>query len=331
MNCTQCGTPHTEEASFCANCGSPLTSVQAPASPQSGAAPPQRTIAHGDLAIFGQRIGSALIDFVLGSIPFVDVPVLIANGIMHRRGDSIGLKIAGARIVRRNGDVSGFFHTAVRVWAAILSAIPLGLGFWWAFWDPWRQTWHDKIMGTYVLRDTEELSRRPGSSSGVAVAWFWILLVAPFLLGVFIFAIPNFGGFREAGAQLSYEGDQATLQTAVDAFRSDYPGNVGGLYPTVGALSAASTDDCANRAGTKGDSDTLGPRCKAYVDIAALVSGATIGRLDVAGGFLASTSAILSASAKNGGTIRLGRYDWYVASNGQVRSDPTWEAAKAYL
>ncbi len=157
MYCTLCGTPHTEEASFCANCGSPLTSVQAPASPQSGAAPPQRTIAHGDLASFGQRIGSALIDFVLGSIPFVDVPVLIANGIMHGRGDSIGLKIAGARIVRRNGDVSGFFHTAVRVWAAILSA-----------------------------------------------------------------------------------------------------------------------------------------------------------------------------SAKNGGTIRLGRYDWYVASNGQVRSDPTWEAAKAY-
>ncbi|MFQ5861429.1 MAG: RDD family protein, partial [Dehalococcoidia bacterium] len=97
-------------------------------------------------------------------------------------GDTIGLKLAGARIVRENGDLSGFFHTFVRSMAASLSALPLGLGYWWAFWDPWRQTWHDKIMHTYVLRNTDELASRPGSSSGAAVAWFWVLLLLPIVL-----------------------------------------------------------------------------------------------------------------------------------------------------
>ena len=122
-------------------------------------------MAPGDLAGMGQRVGSLLVDGILRAIPYIGALVSIANLIMYRRGHTIGLRIAGARMVRSNGDLSGFFHTAVRSWAAVLSAIPLGLGFWWAFWDPWRQTWHDKIMGTYVLSDTEELANRPGSSS----------------------------------------------------------------------------------------------------------------------------------------------------------------------
>ena len=96
---------------------------------------------------------------------------------MYRRGNTIGLKLVGARIVRENGDVSGFFHTFIRAFAAILSFIPLGLGYAWALWDPQRQTWHDKIMHTYVMRDTPELAARQGTSSDVAKLLFWLLVV----------------------------------------------------------------------------------------------------------------------------------------------------------
>ena len=70
--------------------------------------------------------------------------------------------------------------------AAILSFIPLGLGYAWALWDPQRQTWHDKIMHTYVMRDTPELAARQGTSSDVAKLLFWLLVVGLPALGILI-------------------------------------------------------------------------------------------------------------------------------------------------
>ena len=130
---------------------------------------------------------SFLVDGILQAIPFLGV----VNWIMFRRGNTIGLKLIGARIVRENGDVSGFFHTSVRAAAGALSMIPLGLGYWWAFCDPWKQTWHDKIMRTYVMRDTPELASRGGSSSRRAETWFWVLLAVPLTLILLAVVIPN--------------------------------------------------------------------------------------------------------------------------------------------
>ena len=38
-----------------------------------------------------------------------------------------------------------------RYFAYFLSALPLGLGYLWAAWDPKKQTWHDKLAGTLVV------------------------------------------------------------------------------------------------------------------------------------------------------------------------------------
>jgi len=35
--------------------------------------------------------------------------------------------------------------------AKILSAIPCLLGYFWMLWDPQKQTWHDKIVGSIVV------------------------------------------------------------------------------------------------------------------------------------------------------------------------------------
>ena len=102
-----------------------------------------------------------------------------------RRRQTLGLSLLGARIVRENGDVSGFFHTCARNTASILSALPLGLGYWWALWDENKQTWHDKIMHTYVVHDAPELATSEGTSSTGAVVTFWAVLVLLVFLVLF--------------------------------------------------------------------------------------------------------------------------------------------------
>ena len=56
----------------------------------------------------------------------------------------------------RTGRPIGGWRAFERHLAKLLSLIPLGLGFLWMLWDPRRQTWHDKIAGTVVVR------HRPG-------------------------------------------------------------------------------------------------------------------------------------------------------------------------
>ena len=44
-----------------------------------------------------------------------------------------------------------FKQAIVRYAAYIVSALPLGLGFFWILWDKHKQAWHDKIAGTVVI------------------------------------------------------------------------------------------------------------------------------------------------------------------------------------
>ena len=188
MYCSRCGIQSEDDGSFCRQCGSPMGVSQA-----------TRT----ELASLSRRVGSFVIDAILGSIPYLGIVVVIINWVMHRRGNTIGLRLLGARIIRENGDVSGFFHTTVGQAAGVLSLIPLGLGYWWAIWDPQRQTRHDKLMHTYVMRDSGELGIRRGTSSGAAVIWFWVLLagyiIIPFI-GILFFtlALSSFPGGNPA-------------------------------------------------------------------------------------------------------------------------------------
>ena len=68
------------------------------------------------------------------------------------RGRSVGQRVAAVRIadVRTGGSVGGW-RVFGRHAAKLLSAIPLGLGFWWMLWDARRQTWHDKLAATVVV------------------------------------------------------------------------------------------------------------------------------------------------------------------------------------
>jgi uncharacterized RDD family membrane protein YckC len=66
-------------------------------------------------------------------------------------GFTPGMYLSGLRIVRKNGELPGFFRALARVFLFTLSALPLFLGFFWVIIDRRRQAWHDKIVGTYVV------------------------------------------------------------------------------------------------------------------------------------------------------------------------------------
>jgi uncharacterized RDD family membrane protein YckC len=63
-------------------------------------------------------------------------------------GRTLGLQSWRLRIETVDGRKPGFGQASVRFFAAILSWLPAGLGFWWQLRDRDRLTWHDRLSGT---------------------------------------------------------------------------------------------------------------------------------------------------------------------------------------
>jgi uncharacterized RDD family membrane protein YckC len=68
-------------------------------------------------------------------------------------GQTIGGRAASVRVVDANtGALIGIPRAIGRNVARILSGLVFGLGYLWMLWDPRKQTWHDKIAGSVVVR-----------------------------------------------------------------------------------------------------------------------------------------------------------------------------------
>lgn len=68
-------------------------------------------------------------------------------------GQTLGLRTWKLRVVRPDGQPLTWRDTLVRFLAAILSWLPLGLGYWWVLFDRDRRAWHDRLSGTCVVRE----------------------------------------------------------------------------------------------------------------------------------------------------------------------------------
>ena len=68
------------------------------------------------------------------------------------KGTTVGGIILGLRIVRLDGGAINLPVAAVRLLGGFFSAAVFFLGFFWAGWTQERQSWHDKIAGTVVVR-----------------------------------------------------------------------------------------------------------------------------------------------------------------------------------
>ena len=81
------------------------------------------------------------------------VVALIVVSFWAERQATPGKLMLGLRIVdARTGGAVPVGKLLTRYVGYILSAIPLCLGYLWMLWDSRRQTWHDKMASTLVVR-----------------------------------------------------------------------------------------------------------------------------------------------------------------------------------
>ena len=73
---------------------------------------------------------------------------------LGRTGQTWGRRIVGNKLIRVDtGDVPGIGRAIGReLFGWIVSASIMYLGYLWMIWDKDRQTWHDKVAGTVVVR-----------------------------------------------------------------------------------------------------------------------------------------------------------------------------------
>lgn len=118
-------------------------------------------------------IVSTVVGFILGLLAGVaggDTATGIASGLsglfqfvlyfgysiyfIGNKGQTPGKMVMKIKVVKLEdksvpGYTSAFLREAV---GKIISSLVLSLGYFWAIWDPKKQTWHDKIAGTVVIK-----------------------------------------------------------------------------------------------------------------------------------------------------------------------------------
>ena len=121
----------------------------------------------GPRAGFWQRFGAAILDGLVLLIPSIILLVIFKQGALYQllstvvslayftyfeggaTGQTLGKKALGIRVYDfREGGPIGYGRGLLRQFGKWLSAIPLGLGYFWMLWDKEKQCWQDKIAGT---------------------------------------------------------------------------------------------------------------------------------------------------------------------------------------
>lgn len=110
-------------------------------------------------AVGGEWAGGLVIVILLWVVPLAVQILLEASP----QGQSYGKHLMRVAVVNaRTGQPGiGLVRSALRQAAKMLSAAPLGLGFFWMLLDPQRRTWHDLLTGTRVLRVAQDKVRDP--------------------------------------------------------------------------------------------------------------------------------------------------------------------------
>lgn len=76
----------------------------------------------------------------------------------RRGGQTLGMRPWRTRVIASAGGQPSWRALWLRFAVATLSLLAGGLGFWWAWWDPQRLTWHDRASKTRLIR---EAKRKP--------------------------------------------------------------------------------------------------------------------------------------------------------------------------
>jgi uncharacterized RDD family membrane protein YckC/cytoskeletal protein CcmA (bactofilin family) len=142
--------------------------------PFAGPVPPRVIPLAGvdDLAMprvgFWPRFGASLIDLVLVGVvnamtfqsaqSFWTLWAIYHATLWALKGTTVGGSVLNLRLVRLDGRAMDWQTAVVRVLGAVVSLVPLALGFFWASWDSEFQSWHDRIAGTTIVKPERKVT-----------------------------------------------------------------------------------------------------------------------------------------------------------------------------
>jgi uncharacterized RDD family membrane protein YckC/cytoskeletal protein CcmA (bactofilin family) len=138
--------------------------------PPPAPVPPPLASAALPRAGFWIRFAALLIDLILVGVIVVPTLGMFVPGSMlvllpaytvilwKLKGSTVGGIVCRLQLVRVDGRPVDWTTALVRAFAAYLSVLCLGLGFIWVAFDAERQSWHDKIAGTTVVRSPAGIS-----------------------------------------------------------------------------------------------------------------------------------------------------------------------------
>jgi len=99
-------------------------------------------LAQGDAIVAGNDLFRAYL---------VVVAFLFFGWFWTHGGQTLGMRAWRVTVVDRDGGPVSWGQAAARFGGAILSALPLGLGYLWLLLDRERLTWHDRLSGTRLV------------------------------------------------------------------------------------------------------------------------------------------------------------------------------------
>ena len=93
-------------------------------------------------------------------ISLVLVVFVFFVGFWSRSGRTLGMQSWGLQLETEDGRVPSVATARLRFFAALVSLLPLGLGFLWSLWDPDRLAWHDRMSRTRIVYYPKESAER---------------------------------------------------------------------------------------------------------------------------------------------------------------------------
>jgi uncharacterized RDD family membrane protein YckC len=90
--------------------------------------------------------------------------VLFFGTFWTRRGQTLGMASWRLRVEREDGSLLTWGDTVKRLAAALLSWLPLGLGYFWILLDREGRAWHDRLSRTRVVLLPKRVNGRDSAS-----------------------------------------------------------------------------------------------------------------------------------------------------------------------
>ena len=102
----------------------------------------------GTIPFVAVRGGEYVVEYPPHQFAMLMIAYLFFAGFWSWRGRTLGMQSWGLQLECLDGSKPGLARASGRFVAAVISWVPLGLGFWWQLWDRDSMTWHDRLSGT---------------------------------------------------------------------------------------------------------------------------------------------------------------------------------------